>query len=103
MTGFAMLWAMQIDAYLSRPQLEQGAALTISGNRITTSDTLAVVLTSKRTVNAAVSAFGIGRLVLAVGRKRYELQPWLRGHDEPPEAPITPVSRWTIRSVREAG
>jgi len=92
---------MQINGYLSRATLEQGAALTISGNRITTSDTVAIVLSTKRTVKAAVSAFGTGRLVLAVGRMRYELQPWLRGHDEAPEAPITPASRWTIRTVRE--
>jgi len=92
---------MQLNAYLSRPVLEQGAALTISGNRITTSDTIGIVLSSNRTVNAAVSAFGIGRLILTVGNKSYELQPWLRGHDEPPEAPISPVSRWTIRTVRE--
>jgi hypothetical protein len=32
---------MQINSYLSRPELGQGAALTISGNRITTSDTMA--------------------------------------------------------------
>jgi len=92
---------MQINGYLSRDTLEQGAALTITGNRITTSDTIAIALVNKRTVKAAVYAFGIGRLVLAVGRKRYELQPWLRGHDEPREAPITPASRWTIRTVRE--
>lgn len=45
---------MQINGYLSRETSEQGAALTVAGNRITTSDTIAITLINKRTVKAAV-------------------------------------------------
>ncbi len=95
---------MQYQAYLSRAELEPGAALVIAGNRLATQDSLAIAPAgSKKAVAAVVTAFGLGRLVLNVNRRKIELQPWLSGHDDPPETPMGPVSKWTVRSVSEAG
>ena len=92
---------MQYQAYLSRAELETGAALVVTGNRLATQDTLKVALIGKKQpVTAVVSAFGLGRLVLSAGKHRIELQPWLSGHEEPPETPAGPVSKWTIRTVQ---
>ncbi|WP_443751294.1 hypothetical protein [Asticcacaulis solisilvae] len=94
---------MQYQAYLSRTELDAGAALVITGNRLATQDTIRIALAGKKQpATAVVSAFGLGRLVLSVGRQRIELQPWLSGHDDPPEAPAGPVSKWTIKTVADA-
>ena len=94
---------MQYQAYLSRAALEAGAALVVAGNRLATQDTLRISLAGKtQTSTAVVAAFGLGRLVLAVGKQKVELRPWLSGHEAPPHVPDGPVSKWTIKAVAAA-
>ncbi len=91
---------MEYQAYLSRAELAADAVLVVTGNRLATQDILRIALSGKKQpLTAVVSAFGLGRLVLSVGKQKVELKPWLSGHDTPPEAPSGPSSRWTIRAV----
>ena len=91
---------MQYHASLSRQTLEPGAALFIQGNSLVTQDTLKITLPDRKHTRAVVTAFGLGRLVVTVGRTRCELQPWLSGHDRAPDMPPGAASRWTVRSVQ---
>ena len=89
---------MQHTAFLSRPTVEVGASLTITGNQLVTGDTLEIMTSDHESLTVAVAAFGLARLVIGTQGGQFECRPWK--NDDAPTYPVPgPASRWTIGKV----
>jgi hypothetical protein len=73
---------MHHAAKLSRPDIEIGATLLISGNSLQSGDLIAISIVNDQQLLANVAAFGLGRLVLELGTAQIELRPW-NSQDDP--------------------